>query len=112
VRLLLLVLAANWTLAAFGEELVYRGFLMDRIAFLAGAGWRAWLLSLVATSALFGWAHVDQGPTGQLQAAFDGLVLGLLYLATRRNLAVPIVAHGVSNSLAFVLIYLGHYPGL
>jgi hypothetical protein len=24
----------------------------------------------------------------------------------------PIVAHGVSNTLAFVLIYFGRYPGL
>jgi membrane protease YdiL (CAAX protease family) len=30
----------------------------------------------------------------------------------RRNLLVPIVSHGVSNSLAFVLIYFGRYPGL
>jgi hypothetical protein len=33
-------------------------------------------------------------------------------IATRRNLVVPIVSHGVSNSLAFVLIYLGRYPSL
>jgi membrane protease YdiL (CAAX protease family) len=110
--LLLVVLAANWTIAAFGEELVYRGYLMGRVAGLAGGTPRAWVASLVAVSALFGWAHVDQGLTGQVQAAFDGLMLGWLYLATRRNLVVPIVSHGVSNSLAFVLIYLGRYPGL
>ena len=111
-RLLLVVLAANWTLAAFGEELVYRGYLMNRVAGFAGGTTRAWVASLVAVSALFGWGHVDQGLTGQVQAAFDGLVLGLLYLGRRRNLLVPIVSHGVSNSLAFVLIYFGHYPGL
>lgn len=32
-------------------------------------------------------------------AAFSGLV-------------APFVAHGVSNTLAFVLIYLDRYPGL
>lgn len=110
--LLLVVLLANWTLAAFGEELVYRGYLMKRVAGLAGGTRWAWVASLVVVSALFGWGHVDQGVTGQVQAAIDGLILGLLYLGTRRNLMVPIVAHGVSNSLAFVLIYLGHYPGL
>lgn len=111
-RLLLLVLAANWTLGAFGEELVYRGYLMNRVARLAGGTPAAWAASLVAVSALFGWGHVDQGVTGQVQAAIDGLMLGLLYLATGRNLLVPIVSHGVSNTLAFVLIYYGHYPGL
>lgn len=110
--LLLVVLAANWTLAAFGEELVYRGYLMNRVAGLGGGTPRAWAASLVAVSALFGWGHVDQGLTGQVQAAFDGLALGLLYLAGGRNLLVPIVSHGVSNSLAFVLIYFGRYPGL
>jgi membrane protease YdiL (CAAX protease family) len=112
VRLLILVLAANWTLAAFGEELVYRGYLMNRVAGLAGGTRGAWSASLVAVSALFGWAHVDQGVTGQVQAAIDGLMLGLLYLSTGRNLLVPIVSHGVSNTLAFTLIYFGRYPGL
>ena len=28
-----------------------------------------------------------------------------------RNLVLPVVAHGMSNSLAFALIYLGRYPG-
>lgn len=40
------------------------------------------------------------------------IVAGLLFLASGRGLAVPIVAHGVSNTLAFVLIYFGRYPGL
>jgi len=110
--LLLVVLAANWTLAAFGEELSYRGYLMNRVAGLGRDTTRAWLASLILVSALFGWGHVDQGLTGQVQAAVDGLMLGLLYLGSRRNLLVPIVSHGVSNSLAFVLIYFGHYPGL
>lgn len=110
--LLLVVLLANWTLAAFGEELAYRGYLMNRVASLGGGTLRAWAASLVAVSALFGWGHVDQGVTGQVQAALDGLLLGLLYLAAGRNLLLPIVSHGVSNSLAFVLIYFGRYPGV
>jgi hypothetical protein len=85
---------------------------MNRVAGLGGGTRWAWALSLVAVSAVFGWGHVDQGVTGQVQAALDGLLLGLLYLGTRRNLLVPIVSHGVSNSLAFVLIYFGRYPGL
>ena len=42
----------------------------------------------------------------------SGLILGVLFLATKRNLTVPILAHGVSNTLAFILIYFGRYPGL
>lgn len=111
--LLFLLVAANWVLAAFGEEMVYRGYLMNRGAGLGGGTPWAWLASLVAVSAVFGFAHGEsQGLAGMLQEGFSGLLLGLLYLGQRRNLAVPIVAHGTANTLAFVLIYLGRYPGV
>lgn len=67
---------------------------------------------MLLSSTLFGWGHTEQGLSGWVQEGLSGLWLGILFLVTKRNLAVPIVAHGVSNSLAFVLIYLGRYPGL
>jgi hypothetical protein len=41
-----------------------------------------------------------------------GALLGLLFLACGRTLTIPIIAHGVSNTLALVLMYFGMYPGL
>lgn len=108
---LALLLVLNWTLAAFGEELCFRGFLMDRLARALGGRRGAWIASLLASSALFGWLHAEQNAAGAVQEALSGLLLGALFLATGRNLTVPIVAHGVSNSLAFVLLYLGRYTG-
>ena len=110
--LLLAALALNWTLAAFGEELAFRGYLMSRIAGLGGGTRGAWIASLLFASAIFGWGHVNQGLTGMLQEGLAGLALGLLYLGSGRLLAVPIIAHGVSNTLALVLIYFGRYPGM
>jgi membrane protease YdiL (CAAX protease family) len=112
VRMLLFWLALNWTLAAFGEELGFRGYVMPRIADLGGRTRAAWVASLVVTSLLFGWGHGGQGITGMAQETLASLMLGGLYLATGRNLTVPIVAHGVSNTLAFVLIYFDRYPGV
>lgn len=112
LRLLGVGLALNWTLFAVGEELVYRGYLMNRLASLGQGTRRAWLLSLVVASGLFGWGHGGQGLAGMLQEGFAGLLLGLLYLGCGRNLAVPIVAHGVANSLAFALVFFDRYPGL
>jgi membrane protease YdiL (CAAX protease family) len=47
-----------------------------------------------------------------VQEGLSGLLLGLLYLGSGRTLAVPIVAHGIANTLAFVLIFLNRYPGV
>jgi uncharacterized protein len=112
VGILLAGLALNWTLAAFGEELGFRGYLMNRLADVGRGTRGAWLASLVVASALFGWGHGSQGLTGMVQESLAGTLLGLLYLWCGRNLAVPIVAHGVSNSLAFLLIFFDRYPGV
>lgn len=112
LALLLIFLALSWTLAAFGEEICFRGFLMKRVAELLGDSRAAWIASLLLSSALFGWGHTEQGVSGWIQEGLSGLLLGILFLLASRNLVVPIVAHGVSNTLAFVLIYFGRYPGL
>src|SRR5580658_7024118 len=46
VRWLAISLALTWTLFAFGEELVFRGYLMDRIAGLLGRIARGWAVAL------------------------------------------------------------------
>jgi uncharacterized protein len=110
--LLFIFLGLSWTLAAFGEEICFRGFLMKRLAQVFGESRIAWLAALVLSSGLFGWGHTEQGVAGWIQEGLSGLILGILFLSAKRNLVVPIVAHGVSNTLAFILIYLGRYPGL
>ncbi|MEX2151737.1 MAG: CPBP family intramembrane glutamic endopeptidase [Gemmatimonadaceae bacterium] len=106
------VLAIVWILAAVGEELVYRGYLMTRFARLLNGTPTAWALSLVVVSALFGFSHFGQGITGVLENVIAGLLLGGLYLATGRNLVAPILAHGVANTVDLTLIFLGKYPGM
>lgn len=109
---LFLSLLVSWTVAAFGEEFVYRGHLMNRIAEVAGRKAAAWLVGLVVTSVLFGLGHVYQGTAGVITTGLNGLVFGVLYIASRRNLWVPILAHGAMDTAGFLLIFLGRYPGL
>ena len=99
-----------WTLAAFGEELVYRGWLLNRLADLVGQRWWGWAISLLALSGLFGLAHLYQGVTGVAENAIDGLLLGLIYFASGRNLWAAIIAHGVTDSVDLTLMFTGHYP--
>src|SRR5260370_30353013 len=95
----LVIIALIWIVAAFGEELVYRGYLMNRIADLGRGTRTAWIVSLFLISALFGFSHYQQGITGIIEEGSDWLILGWRDLACRRNLAIPIVPHGVCHTV-------------
>jgi membrane protease YdiL (CAAX protease family) len=112
LKLLALVIVGTWTLAAFGEEMVYRGYLMNRVAGLFGGQRPAWSTSLAVVSMVFGLAHLYQGMTGVIENVIDGFLLGLAYLRWDRKLSVSIVAHGVTDTVDFLLIFLGKYPGM
>ena len=109
---LFISIVISWTLAAFGEELAFRGYLMNRIADLVGSSPKGWAISVTLVSALFGLVHLYQGASGMIAITLTGLVLGGLYLATGRNLWLPIIVHGVNDTLGFLLVFLGKYPGL
>ena len=84
---------------------------MDRVADLLNRTRAAWIVSLVAVHIVFGLAHWYQGWTGVIDEGLMGVLLGILYLGTGRNLAVPIVAHGVQDSNPLILIFLGEVSG-
>ena len=107
---LLFWVVLSWTLAAFGEEMVWRGYLLNRLADLLGHSHAGWVLSLIVMGLLFGWGHNYQGTAGLLLNIYDGLVFGVLYLASGRNLWLTVIEHGLGNTLGFVLVYLGLYP--
>ena len=96
-----------WTFAAFGEELVYRGYIMNRMADLFGHRRATWIVSLVLVSILFGIGHWYKGVPGVIDSTVSGLILGGAYLVCRRNLWVAILAHGFSNTIALVCVYFG-----
>ncbi len=112
LKVFLIYLVLVWTLGVLGEEVVYRGYLMNRVAGVFRETKLAWVLSLIVVSVVFGCGHLDQGATGMIENVWNGLLLGALYLACGRNLAVPVIAHAVGDTLDFVLIYLGKYPGM
>jgi hypothetical protein len=112
VRLLAILIALNLVLAAFGEEMAWRGYALTRVAEILGDTRVAWAASIVAVNTTFGLAHLYQGESGIVQAAVQGVLLGVLYLATGRNLLAPIAAHFTANNCDFVAIYLGLHPGI
>jgi membrane protease YdiL (CAAX protease family) len=106
-----IMLAIVWTLAAFGEELVYRGYFLNRIYDLIGRNWTALILGLIPVSVCFGYAHLYQGISGMIETGYVALGLGVLYLVSGRNLWLPILVHGLYDTVGVTLLYLGKYPG-
>lgn len=106
------MLALVWTLAAFGEEMAYRGYVVERGAALGRYSPMAYTTSVIIVSILFGIGHFYQGPAGVIGSSVSGLLFGMLYLIGGRNLWLPILAHGLSDTIGLILIYLGLAPGL
>lgn len=101
------MLGLVWTLAAFGEEMAYRGYVLERAAALGHHSSTAYLVSMVVVSILFGVGHTYQGAAGVAGSAISGLVFGGLYLRCGRNLWLPILAHGFSDTIGLAWICFG-----
>lgn len=103
---LVITLLMIYVTASFGEEVVYRAFLINRIAELGSGVRRAWVLAVAVSSLAFGLAHYSWGVVGAVQAGFMGLALGVSYLVVGRRLWVTILAHGYMDTILVVQMYL------
>ena len=108
LKMLLISLGIVWTFAAFGEEIGYRAYLMTRFGEMAGGGRVGKAVSLILVSVLFGLGHFYKGPAGIFDSTVSGLLLGGAYLATG-SLWVPILAHGLNDTVAVVGTYFGWF---
>lgn len=103
---LLFFLLMTWTLAAFGEEIAYRGYIPRRIQDLAGENRAGAIVAIGLSSLLFGLAHTEQGVVGVIVTALDAVFFSLLKQRYGGNLWAPILAHGISNTIGLVTFYL------
>lgn len=99
------LLLVTWTVAAFGEEIVYRGFLQTRITDILGADLVGTVIAVAVSSVLFGLAHTEYGIVGVAVTFLDALFFSVLRLRYR-TLWAPILAHGFWNTLGIVGFFL------
>lgn len=103
---LLLFLAFMWGVAAFGEEVFFRGHLMGGWARAFGGGNRFWLLGAGLSTLCFGLAHAYQGPSGVVTTAMVGAILSAQFYRGRDRLASCVLTHGLYDTVGIALIYL------
>jgi len=100
-------LGVVWTFAAFGEEISYRGYLLNRAADTLGRSKVAYWIAALLAAVLFGYGHYYKGPAGIVDSGMAGLVLAAAYLLSKRNLWVCILAHGFIDTFGVVALYFG-----
>ena len=104
---LIFILLKVWTTVAFGEEILGRVFLIDRIETLLKGIPGSSQLSVILASILFGLAHEYQGLGGIILTAIIGLVLGEVYLYQKRSIWTNVVVHGMVDTIAMFLLFFG-----
>jgi membrane protease YdiL (CAAX protease family) len=92
--------------AGFGEEVVFRGYLFERLGKLLGSAVWTQLFIVLLTAVVFGLAHYsNQGLAGAEQGTIVGLVFGAIFVRTRRLWTV-MAAHAAFDLTALAMIYL------
>ena len=105
ILMLLGGLLISWTTAGFGEEVIWRGFIMKQFTRLFDENKNGQWVGLIISSILFGLIHAYQGIAGILYASIAGIIYGFIVLKSRRNLWTAIIAHATTDTIAFILIY-------
>ena len=105
--MLVVSLASIYVVSSFGEEVIYRGFLLNRFTDLLGDSRTATWVAVILSSLIFGLAHFGWGIVGVVQTTFMGLALAGSYFLFKRNLWVLVAAHAYLDTALIVPLYLG-----
>lgn len=89
---------ATMVRAGVCEEILYRGYPIERIGWLTGRRWIGAVLSL----AVFIAAHIGWGLSQFVVVAFGGVLLTTLYL-WKRDLPACMIAHALTDLVGFGL---------
>ncbi len=96
-----------WITAAFGEEIIFRGYLMRQFIKFFGDSTISLVINILIISSFFGYLHMQQGITGQLVAGSTGVLFATIFVLRKYDLWFMILVHGFFNTIAFGSIYLG-----
>jgi membrane protease YdiL (CAAX protease family) len=105
IWMLFLSLGGVYIISSFGEEVIYRAFLINRISELGLSGKAGIITVIIISSIVFGFAHYSWGIMGVVQTTFMGLALGASYLYLKKRIWVLIIAHAYMDTILLLQLY-------
>ena len=103
----LALLPLIWLSAAICEEIVYRGFLQQRLERVFRESIAGNVAAIGITSAVFAANHAVQGTSGVIQTFIVSSVFGAIFIRSKHNLLLLILIHGVWDTFSVAVMYLG-----
>lgn len=94
-----------WVVAAFFEEMVFRGYFLNRIADLFDRKNPGLAAGVLISSLIFGVGHMYQGISGVILTGLVGIIYSLIYILNQRNLWALVLTHGLYDTSAFLIIF-------
>ena len=105
IGMLLLTLFGVFIVSSFGEEVIYRAFLINRISELGLSSNIGKIIAVIISAVIFGLAHYSWGLMGIVQTSFMGLALGLCYLKLKKRIWILILAHAYMDTILMLQLY-------
>jgi len=96
-----------WATAGFGEEIIFRGYLMRQFVKFFGDSRISLAINILIICGFFGYMHMQQGITGQLVVVFIGALLSIIFYMRKYDLWFMIMVHGFFNTLGILCFYFG-----
>ncbi|AXT50334.1 CPBP family intramembrane metalloprotease [Aquimarina sp. BL5] len=93
--------------AAFGEEIVFRGYLMRQFTKFFGSSKISIVINILLFGFIFGLSHAYQGISGQIITGILGMFLALVFHIKKDDLWFNIAVHGFIDTIALVYLYYG-----
>lgn len=106
IPMLLISLLGVYIVSSFGEEVIYRAFLINRISELGANTRWARIIAVILSAIIFGFAHYSWGPMGVVQTTFMGLVLSICYFKFKKRLWILVLAHAYMDTILLVQTYM------
>ena len=99
-------LVIAWVIGGFTEELLFRGFLINRFEKLFYRIPFAIALAVITQALIFGQQHYYyQGITGLVSTGVIGIFSGIIYVTCKRRLWPLILSHGLANTLGMTIMF-------